>query len=139
MNVRLRYLLIPLLFLVVPLCSAPGGGASAAPAAPPVSGGVQRVELLAGSYFFTPDRIVVRVGIPVELSVRKEKGIVPHTIEILEPALGLDVYELLGDEPTVLRFTPAKTGRYDYYCAKKLLFFKSHREKGMRGVIEVVE
>ena len=97
------------------------------------------MEVLAGSYFFTPDRIVVRVGIPVELSVRKEKGIIPHTIEILEPALGLDVYELLGDEPTVLRFTPTKTGRYDYYCAKRLLFFKSHREKGMRGVLVVVE
>ncbi len=136
MSVPLRYLFICLLLGAIPFCSAAGGGAYAAPSG---SDGVQRVDLLAGSYFFTPDRIVVRVGIPVELSVRTEKGIIPHTIEIKEAALGLDVYELLGDEPTVIRFTPTKTGRYDYYCAKRLLFFKSHREKGMKGVLEVVE
>jgi plastocyanin len=136
MNVPLRYFFIYLLLGAIPLCPAPGGAAFAAP---PEAGPVQRVEILAGSYFFTPEHIVVRVGIPVELSVSREKGITPHTIEIKEPALGLDIYETLSSKPTVLRFTPAKTGRYEYYCAKKLLFFKSHREKGMKGVLEVVE
>ncbi len=142
MSVRLRYLLILLLFIAIPPCSAEGGDESTAPATPyvpPVSGGVQRVELTAGSYFYKPEHIVVRVGIPVEFSIRKEKGITPHTIEISEPVIGLDINEALGPEPVVVRFTPTRAGRYDYYCAKKLLFFKSHRAKGMKGVLEVVE
>jgi heme/copper-type cytochrome/quinol oxidase subunit 2 len=101
--------------------------------------GVQRAEILAGSYFFKPNRIVVKVDLPVELSVRKKSGIVPHTIEINEPDLALEIKELLGTRPTVIRFMPGKTGSYEFYCAKKLLFFKGHREKGMEGVLEVVE
>jgi hypothetical protein len=30
-------------------------------------------------------------------------------------------------------------GEYPFYCSKKLLFFKSHREKGMEGMLEVVQ
>ncbi len=44
--------------------------------------GVQRVEVVAGSYYFDPDHIVVTRGIPVELKVRKEPGIVPHNLVI---------------------------------------------------------
>jgi hypothetical protein len=30
-------------------------------------------------------------------------------------------------------------GRYPFYCDKKLFFMAGHREKGMEGVLEVVE
>ena len=42
--------------------------------------GVQRVDVLGGSYFFDPNVIVVKVNVPVELRVRKEPGATAHNI-----------------------------------------------------------
>ena len=100
--------------------------------------GVQRVEIMGGSYYFSPNHIIVRVNIPVELKVRKESGIVPHNIVIKAPEAGIDVDESMdSDLPKVIRFTPTKPGNYPFFCNKKLLFFESHREKGMEGLLEV--
>lgn len=101
--------------------------------------GVQRVEILGGGYFFDPDRVIVKVNVPVELKVRKESGFVPHNFVIKAPEAGIEVEESLSTEPKTIRFTPTKTGIYPMYCSKKLLFFESHREKGMEGELEVVE
>jgi len=103
------------------------------------SDGVQRVDVLGGSYFFKPDYIIVKVNVPVELKVRKESGITPHDIMIKAPEAGIDFKESLGSEPKVIRFVPTKTGKYPMTCSKKLLFFASHREKGMEGTLEVIE
>ena len=35
--------------------------------------GVQRVEITGGSYYFNPNDIVVKVNVPVELNVKKER------------------------------------------------------------------
>lgn len=101
--------------------------------------GVQRVEVIGGEYFFEPDHIIVKVNVPVQLTVRKKSGVVPHDIVINAPEAGINFKESLGTEPKVIKFTPTRTGKYPVYCSKQLLFFKSHREKGMEGVLEVIE
>ncbi len=101
--------------------------------------GIQRVEIVGGSYFFKPKHIVVKVNVPVELRVRKEGVIVPHDIVIDAPEAGMQVRLDLKTTTDFVRFTPTKVGRYPMYCDKKLLFFSSHREKGMEGIVEVVE
>lgn len=101
--------------------------------------GVQRVEVLGGDYFFRPDNIIVKVNIPVEMKLIKEAGVVPHNILLNAPEAGIEIKELLGKEPKVIKFTPKKVGIYPFSCDKKLFFFKSHKEKGMEGVIRVVE
>jgi len=37
-----------------------------------------------------------------------------------------------------MNFTPTVAGVYPIYCDKKLLFFASHRERGMEGALEIV-
>jgi len=101
--------------------------------------GVQRVEIVGGGYFYKPDHIVVKVHVPVELKVSKEGGIIPHDFVIDAPDAGVAVKESLSGEPKVVRFTPTKVGKYPFYCSKKPPFFKSHRDKGMEGVLEVVD
>jgi plastocyanin domain-containing protein len=101
--------------------------------------GVQHVEILGGGYFFTPSHIIVKVNVPVELKVRKETGIVPHNIMIKAPEAGINFSVSLSDKPEIIKFTPTKIGTYPFYCDKKLLFFESHREKGMEGVLEVTD
>ena len=76
---------------------------------------------------------------PVELTFIKTPGITPHNIIIKAPDAGIEFNEDMSRASKTVRFTPLKTGSYAMYCDKKFLFFKNHREKGMEGVIEVVE
>ncbi len=101
--------------------------------------GVQRVDIVGGSYFFTPNHVIVKVNVPVELKIRKESGIVPHNFVIKAPDAGIDIDESLSSDPKIIKFTPTRTGKYPFYCSKKLLFFESHREKGMEGTLEVTD
>lgn len=101
--------------------------------------GVQRVEIVGGGYFYKPDHIRVKVNVPVELKISKEGGIIPHDFVIDAPEAGISVKESLSGEPKIVRFTPTKVGKYPFYCSKKPPFFKSHRDKGMEGVLSVVE
>ncbi len=103
-----------------------------------VSDGIQRVEIVGGEYFFEPKLIVVKVNLPVEMKYRKEGGFVPHELVVEAPQAGIDLnLEMKSDWQTVT-FTPTKNGSYQMECQKKLLWFKSHKEQGMHGVIEVV-
>jgi len=104
--------------------------------------GVQRVEVMGGEYYFDPNYIVVKVNVPVELKVKAAKDsswLVPHSIIVKAPEAGIDFKESLSKEPKSVKFTPTKVGKYPLYCDKKSPFGKSHRAKGMEGVIEVVE
>ena len=103
------------------------------------SDGVQRVEIVGDSYNFNPNHIIVKVNVPVELKVKKAGGMTPHNIVMKAPEAGIEFEVSLKEDPKVINFTPKKTGTYQFYCSKKLLFFESHREKGMEGVLEVIE
>jgi len=101
--------------------------------------GVQRAEMTGGEYFYDPNYIVVKVNKPVELKVKKAAGYIPHNLIAKAPEAGIDFnIDLKGDSQTV-KFTPKKTGKYPIYCDKSILWFKTHREKGMEGLIEVVD
>lgn len=100
---------------------------------------VQRIRLVGGSYFFTPERIRVKVGVPVELRVSKEPGLVPHSLIIWSPRMGIDVDVPLEEKEKIVRFTPQAVGTLIFHCREKLLFFASHRDRGMVGTLEVVE
>ena len=54
------------------------------------------------------------------------------------PEAGIAVEEDLATEVKKIAFTATAVGKYPIYCSKKLLFFASHRERGMEGVLEVV-
>lgn len=101
--------------------------------------GVQRAEILGGSYYFIPNLIVVKVNVPVELKVKKEGSITPHDIVLKAPEAGVDFAQELRSEPALIRFTPTRIGRYEFGCSKRFLNFESHRGRGMHGVLQVVE
>jgi len=101
--------------------------------------GVQHVRIEGGNYFFKPRRVIVKANVPVELTVKVENGVIPHTLVIQAPEAGIAVDEKLSSNAKAIRFTPTAVGKYPFFCKNKFLFFKSHREKGMEGVLEVVE
>jgi plastocyanin len=101
--------------------------------------GVQKVEMVGGGYFYDPNHIVVKVNKPVELKVRKAAGYIPHNLVAESPEAGIAFKLGLKEDPQTVTFTPKKTGTYPIYCDKSLLWFKTHRERGMEGMIEVVD
>lgn len=101
--------------------------------------GVQRVRIVAGSYFFKPGHIVVKVNVPVEMVASREAGMAPHDLVIRAEDAGVMVEQDLATEPRRITFTPKRVGKYAIYCSKKPPFGgASHRERGMEGVLEVV-
>ena len=66
--------------------------------------GVQHVRIEGGGYFFKPDRVIVKVNVPVELTVSVEKGLIPHTLVIQSPEAGISVDESLSSDAKNIRF-----------------------------------
>jgi plastocyanin len=134
----MRRILFFMLFIV--LAGSGHAGQPEEPFVVPVDEeGSQSVEVVGGDYYFRPRHIVVKVQVPVRLLVRTEGALTVHDIVMSEPEAGVEFARDLSKEPTEISFTPTKTGTYFFYCGKKFLFFPSHREKGMEGVLEVVE
>ena len=100
--------------------------------------GVQRISITVDSYSYTPNHLQVEVGKPVELILNSVTMITPHNFVVKEPAASLMID---GDVPAgkteIIRFTPTQRGLFTFYCDKKLLFFKSHRDKVMEGLLDV--
>ena len=100
--------------------------------------GVQRAVVKADSYEFIPHHLVVKAGKPVELTFKSMTLVVPHNVIIDDPRSGLKIREEVpAGESLTIKFTPTVPGSFAIYCDKKLLFFKSHREKGQEGLLEV--
>ena len=118
--------------------------AEQAPQVPPLQvpvdqlDGIQRATLILDSYSYTPGHLIVQAGKPVELLLTSITTITPHNFILTNEAAGLSIERDVSSGRTVtVQFTVRKPGRYPFYCDKKLLFFPSHREKGMEGVLEV--
>ena len=100
--------------------------------------GVQRLTMVLDSYSYSPNHVIVQSGRPVEFLLRSVTVITPHNFILKEEASGLSLdHDVGAGKNSVLRFTPTQKGIFPFYCDKKLLFFASHREKGMEGKLEV--
>ncbi|MFO0774191.1 MAG: cupredoxin domain-containing protein [Nitrospiraceae bacterium] len=133
------------LFAVGLLCGGEGrafaqaggdGSATAAVAAVIGADGIQRATLVLDSYSYTPSHLVVQVNQPVELTLTSVTTLVPHNFVVKDGGLTLE-QDVSPGKSVVLRFTPTQVGTFPFYCDKQLLFFKSHREKGMEGLLDV--
>ena len=127
--------LIAVLLLVITLISEDGSVVCIAQAD---DQGIQRATIIMDSYSYSPNELSVEAGKPVELTLRNAATFTPHTFHLTDPASGLHVHaEVSAGESQTVSFTPNQRGTFTFYCEKKLLFFKSHRERGQEGRLEV--
>ena len=97
------------------------------------------IEVQLGSYQFMPQEIQLGTDQAVILRLSNRDSIIPHNFTIEDPTGELDInVDVAAGESVDVKLNPTRPGRYTYYCSKKLLFMKSHREKGMEGVLNVV-
>lgn len=96
------------------------------------------VEIKLGDYRFMPEEIQLVAGQPARLGLINTDSVVPHnfTLEAADSTVIVEV-EILAGETIEVELEPLSTGRYTFYCDKKMLFMKSHRDKGMQGSLNV--
>lgn len=131
---------VTIALIIIPICAAHGDNAGNSPKTAVLSAdGIQAIDIIVDSYSFEPKHIILKVGIPVEVNLRSVTSIVPHDFVIDDPSSGLDIIKSVpaGQDARVV-FTPGRTGKFKFYCGKSGML-GSHRDKGMEGVIEVVE
>ena len=97
--------------------------------------GVQHVRVVTHTFWFEPNRVVVKAGMPVELTVKNSAWFVPHNFSCIAPEAGIDVHVDVGmlRAQHVVRFTPNRPGEYGFFCHED-----AHAKKGMKGTIVVV-
>ena len=97
---------------------------------------VQHVRVVAHSFWFEPNRIVVKAGKPVELRIKNAAFMVPHNLTCIAPEAGVEISQDLGmfRGAKTVRFTPTAPGEYHFSC-----HVGSHAKKGMTGTLVVVE
>lgn len=138
MNDKLQALALALV-LVVPPVQAADQAANATPVTATLDAdGVQRATVTVDSYSFSPSHLIVTAGKPVELTLVSITSFVPHDLVIDDPAAGFAAHQDVGAGETVkLNFTAPNAGSFAFYCDKNPPLMKSHRAKGMEGVLEV--
>ena len=101
-------------------------------------GSVRQIEIILEDYRFKPPVIEVEAGKPVELVLRNRDSITPHDLKLDAPQAGISVNAEVGPGETVkVTLHPTAPGEFVFFCSKKLLFFASHRERGMEGTLKV--
>jgi uncharacterized cupredoxin-like copper-binding protein len=97
------------------------------------------IDIRLGSYYIKPDKISVRASETVTLNITNEATLIPHNLVIEAPEANIHIkVDVSAGKSASVTLTPAKTGIYEMSCAKKPPFGKSHKEKGMHGILEVI-
>jgi len=98
----------------------------------------QVVHMTLGDYQFKPNEITLKAGQPVVLELQNVDRITPHNLTLKDEKGGLDIdVDVSGGDTVRVELTPEVPGNYTFYCNKKLLFMKSHRDHGMEGHLTV--
>ena len=97
---------------------------------------VQHLTVTTHSFYFEPNRLVVKRGIPVELTVKNGALFVPHDFSCEAKDAGIEVDQPVGmfHGSKTVRFTPTRSGEYHFHCD-----VDGHAKKGMMGTLVVVE
>lgn len=100
---------------------------------------IKVIEVTMGDYRFMPQEIQLNANQPAILRLVNTDSITPHnfTMKAANSAADINV-DILSGESIDVQLEPLPAGRYSFFCANKLIFMKSHREKGMQGTLVVV-
>jgi len=129
----LLFALLGSVMLMVPSVSSDAGSTVETDAE-----GTQHATIIMDSYSYSPHELIVQAGKPVAFTLKNVATFIPHTFVVDDPDSGLHLHVEVGAGDTqTIRFTPNQRGTFPFYCDKKLLFFKSHRDRGQEGRLDV--
>jgi cytochrome c oxidase subunit 2 len=82
--------------------------------APAQSGEARKITVTAKKYEFTPSKIEMKVGEPIELVITAEDATHGFTC----PDLGVEKVVIEKGKSETVKITPSKAGTYEFKCAK---------------------
>ncbi len=88
----------------------------------------QAITVEAGNYYFKPDKIKVKKGEKVTITINNKGGFHDFAID----AFNVKSAMIPSDGSTTVTFTPDKTGTFEFYCS-----VGNHRAMGMKGTLVV--
>jgi uncharacterized cupredoxin-like copper-binding protein len=89
----------------------------------------QKVTVVAKEFAYTPNRIVVKAGQPVQL-VLENKGVIEHDF-VIDP-LKVKIGIIQPGKTGTVTFTAKAKGTLEFYCS-----VPGHKEAGMKGTLVV--
>jgi uncharacterized cupredoxin-like copper-binding protein len=94
------------------------------------------VDVDVHSFYFKPNRIVVKRGVPVDLTLHFKSLFAPHNFTCMAGDAGIEVSKSKGfmsfGGTKHATFTATKAGEYEFFC-----HVDGHHKKGMEGTIVV--
>jgi len=97
------------------------------------------IEIKQGDYRFIPQDIQLIADQPAILRLVNTDSITSHNFTMKAANSEADInVDVLGGKSIDVQLEPLSAGRYTFFFANKLIFIKSHREKGMEGTLLVV-
>jgi nitrosocyanin len=89
----------------------------------------QKVSVVAKEFTYTPNRLTVKAGQPVQL-VLENKGVIEHDFVI--DAFKVKMGTIQPGKTGTVTFTPKAKGTFPFYCS-----VPGHKEAGMTGTLVV--
>lgn len=89
----------------------------------------QKVTLIGTEFAYTPNRITVKAGQPVQV-VLENKGVIEHDFVI--DKFKVKIGTVQPGKTGTATFTPKAKGTFEFYCS-----IPGHKEAGMKGTLVV--
>lgn len=89
----------------------------------------QKVTVVAKEFAYTPNKITVKAGQPVQL-VLDNKGVIEH--DFVVDKFKVKMGTIQPGKTGTLTFTPNAKGTFEFYCS-----VPGHKEAGMKGTLVV--
>ncbi len=89
----------------------------------------QKVTVVAKEFSYTPSKITVRAGQPVQL-VLDNKGVIEH--DFVVDKFKVKTGTVQPGKTGTVTFTPNAKGTFEFYCS-----VPGHKEAGMKGTLVV--
>ena len=100
-----------------------------------LTGSVQVARLKVDSFYFEPNRLMVKVGVPVRLVLESDTLISGHAFAMFSPEVDLELNAYVPARQRVtVQFVPRVIGEFEFFCN-----IGDHAEQGMRGTLVVVD
>ena len=101
--------------------------------------GVQRIKVVLGSYFYSPNEIIIQANKPVIIELENESFWTPHNFVIGDPKMNMHHEINVSPGDTVnLQLLLVSPGRYTFTATTNSYFFLAIEKRVWRAYLKYV-
>ena len=100
--------------------------------------GVQRINLQCGPNYFDPHHVIVKVNVPVEISLHSPPNMAPHHFVLDLSKISLSEGNPAGSTTKQIRFIPKTIGEHPFGCQDNAAHPHAPPEAQKMGLLTVI-